>query len=146
MANKQNFTPEEWTKVLQSTMLVGIAVSAADPSGLWGTLKEAATASSAVIAAKSNAESNELIKAVASAFETPRARSDVQRALKIAFPVHIQPTVFSAPSRICGKSRKSSMLKRQPTRLSSRRGCAASVRKWRRPLRREVFWALAAFA
>lgn len=80
MANKQNFTPEEWTKVLQSTMLVGIAVSAADPSGLWGTLKEAATASSAVIAAKSNAESNELIKAVASAFETPRARSDVQRA------------------------------------------------------------------
>jgi hypothetical protein len=42
MANKQSFTPEEWTKVLQSPMLVGIAVSTADPSGLWGTLKEAA--------------------------------------------------------------------------------------------------------
>lgn len=40
MANKQNFTPEEWTKVLESTMLAGIAVSQADPSGLWGTLKE----------------------------------------------------------------------------------------------------------
>jgi hypothetical protein len=84
MANKQNFTPEEWTKVLQSTMLVGIAVSAADPSGLWGALKEAARGSSALIAAKSNA-SNELIKAVASDFETPQARSDVQKALKDCF-------------------------------------------------------------
>ena len=78
MANKQNFTADEWTKVLQSTMLVGIAVSAADPSGLWGALKEAARGSSALIAARSNAGSNELIKAVASDFETPQARSDVR--------------------------------------------------------------------
>jgi hypothetical protein len=85
MANKQNFTPEEWTKVLQSTMLVGIAVSAADPSGLWGAIKEAASGSSALIAAKSHPESNELVKAVASDFETPQARSDVQKALKECF-------------------------------------------------------------
>ena len=85
MANKQNFTPEEWTKVLQSTMLVGIAVSAADPSGLWGTLKEAAAGSSAMTAAKSNADSSELVRAVASDFETSQARSDVQRALKDCF-------------------------------------------------------------
>jgi hypothetical protein len=85
MANKQNFTPEEWTKVLQSTMLAGIAVSAADPNGLWGALKEAASGSSALIAAKSNAGSNELIKAVASDFETPQARSDVQKSLKECF-------------------------------------------------------------
>jgi hypothetical protein len=85
MANKQNFTPEEWTKLLQSTMLVGIAVSAADPSGLWGALKEAARGSAALIAAKSSASSNELIKAVASDFETPQARSDVQKALKQCF-------------------------------------------------------------
>ena len=39
MANKQDFTSEEWTKILQSPMLAGIAVSTADPSGLWGTLK-----------------------------------------------------------------------------------------------------------
>ena len=41
MANKQNFTPEEWTKISESVMLAGMAVSAAEPSGLWGTLKEA---------------------------------------------------------------------------------------------------------
>jgi hypothetical protein len=36
MANKQNFTPEEWTKVLESVMATSIAVSAAEPSGLLG--------------------------------------------------------------------------------------------------------------
>ena len=36
MANKQNFKVEEWTKILESTMLAGMAVSAAEPSGLWG--------------------------------------------------------------------------------------------------------------
>ena len=39
MATKQNFTPEEWTKVLESTMVAGIAVAEAEPSGLWGTLR-----------------------------------------------------------------------------------------------------------
>ena len=28
MANKQNFTPEEWTKISESVMLAGMAVSA----------------------------------------------------------------------------------------------------------------------
>ena len=50
MANKNDFTPEEWAKVLESIMVAGIAVSAADPSGLWGTLKEAAAVSLALAA------------------------------------------------------------------------------------------------
>lgn len=80
MANKQSFTPEEWTKVLQSPMLVGIAVSTADPSGLWGTLKEAAASSSAIATAKLDAGSNELIKAVIAAIETSEGRSALQKA------------------------------------------------------------------
>ena len=28
MANKQSFTPEEWTKILESTMLAGMQVLA----------------------------------------------------------------------------------------------------------------------
>ena len=48
MANKHDFTPEEWTKVLESIMVAGVAVSAADPSGLRGTLKEAAAGSLAL--------------------------------------------------------------------------------------------------
>ena len=40
MANKTTFTPEEWKHVLESVMLSGLAVTAADPSGLIGVLKE----------------------------------------------------------------------------------------------------------
>ena len=64
MANKQNFTPEEWTKILESTMLAGMAVTAAEPSGLWGLMKEGFASSSALAQAKADASSNELIKAV----------------------------------------------------------------------------------
>lgn len=85
MANKQDFTPDEWTKVLQCPMLVGIAVSAADPSGLWGTLKEAAASSSAIAAAKLDVGSNELIKAVITDIETSEGRSVVQEALRDCF-------------------------------------------------------------
>jgi len=70
MATKQNFAPEEWTKILQSPMLASMAVSAAEPSGLWGALKEAIASGSALAAAKSEANSNELIKDVVADFET----------------------------------------------------------------------------
>ena len=69
MANKNDFTPEEWTKVLESIIAAGIAVSAVDPSGLWGTLKEAAAGSLALAAAKRDPNSNELIKAAVADFE-----------------------------------------------------------------------------
>ena len=85
MANKHNFTPEEWTKVLKSPVVAGIAVSAADPSGLWGTLKEAVASSSAVVASKLAPDSNELVKAVVADFETSQGRSDIQKALRKHF-------------------------------------------------------------
>ena len=82
MANKQNFNPDEWNKILQSTMLAGIAITAAEPSGLWGALKEAFASSSALAAAKSNTSSSELIKAVVSDFETKEGRASIQEALR----------------------------------------------------------------
>ena len=63
------FRSEEWTKVLESIMVAGVAISAADPSGLWGTLKEAAAGSLALAAAKRDPNSNELIKAAIADFE-----------------------------------------------------------------------------
>ena len=85
MATKQSFTPEEWTKVLESTMVAGIAVSAAEPSGLWGTLKEFLANTSVLDASKLNPDSNELVKAVIADFETAEARSDIQNALHERF-------------------------------------------------------------
>jgi hypothetical protein len=91
MANKNDFTPEELTKVLESIMVAGIAVSAADPSGLWGTVKEAAATSSSLAAAKRDPNSNELIKAVIADFETSEGRSSIQNAMRERF-AQAEPT------------------------------------------------------
>ena len=40
MADKTSFTKEEWALLLESPMIAGMAITAADPSGLWGLLKE----------------------------------------------------------------------------------------------------------
>jgi hypothetical protein len=82
MANKLNFTPQEWIKVLESVMLVGMAVSAADPNGLWGLSKEAFASRSALNAMKLEAESNELIKAVIDDYESKEGRSTILDALR----------------------------------------------------------------
>jgi hypothetical protein len=82
MANKLNFTPEEWIQVLESVMLAGMAVSAADPNGLWGLTKEAFASRSALNASKLDAESNELIKAVIDDYESKEGRSTILEALR----------------------------------------------------------------
>jgi hypothetical protein len=85
MANKQSFTSEQWTKLLESPMVAGMAVSVAEPSGLWGTLKETFASGSALAAAKADAGANELIKAIVADFETSEGRSEVQEALRNRF-------------------------------------------------------------
>src|SRR5207253_1584251 len=71
MANKTSFTPEEWTKLLESPMMAGLAVTAAEPSGLWGLLKESLSSGWALLEAKTSGP-NELIKALATDWASPR--------------------------------------------------------------------------
>ena len=85
MADKQSLTSEEWTKLLESPMIAGMAVSAADPSGLWGALKEAFASSSALVAAKTDPSSSKLIKALVSDSETSEGRSEIKEALRKRF-------------------------------------------------------------
>jgi hypothetical protein len=54
MTDKSNFTPDEWKLLLESVTMAGIAISAADPSGLWGLLKESFAEGSALMAAKAD--------------------------------------------------------------------------------------------
>jgi len=82
MATKANFTPDEWKSLLQSPLLVGIAVSAADPSGLIGMLKESTASARALVEAKSDPNADELVKAVAGDFETSEGRGLAQDGLK----------------------------------------------------------------
>ena len=66
-------------------MLAGMAVTAAEPSGLWGLMKEGFASSSALAQAKTNAGSSELVKAVVAEYETSEGRSSIQEALRKRF-------------------------------------------------------------
>jgi hypothetical protein len=57
MTNKSNFTPAEWKVLLQSMIAAGTAVTAADPSGLWGLLKESFAGGTALAKANSDGHS-----------------------------------------------------------------------------------------
>ena len=74
MTGKTGFTPEEWKQVLGSVMMVGMALTLADPSGLIGLAKEGIATGSALAAAKSDPNANALIKAVVADFGTSEGR------------------------------------------------------------------------
>ena len=82
MADKSNFTPEEWKLLLESVMMAGIAVTVAEPSGLWGLLKESFASGSALRQAKIDPGSSPLIKAVVANFETSEGQSTARDGLK----------------------------------------------------------------
>src|SRR3974390_3270481 len=82
MTDKSSFSPDEWKLLLESVMMAGIAVTAADPSGLWGLLKEGFASSSELMKAKMDSGANPLIKAIVSDFDTTQGRSTVRDGLK----------------------------------------------------------------
>ena len=84
MADKTNFTKEEWTLLLESPMIAGMAVTAADPSGLWGLLKESFAGGSA-LAQAARANTNALVKAVVTDFSSSEGRSTARDGLKAKF-------------------------------------------------------------
>jgi hypothetical protein len=94
MADKSNFTPEEWKVILESVMMAGIAVTVAEPSGLWGLLKESFASGGALRQAKIDPGSSPLIKAVVADFETTEgqriARDGLRENLASRKPLEIK--------------------------------------------------------
>jgi hypothetical protein len=88
MVAKANFTPEEWNRIVGSVMVTGMAVTASDPSGLWGLMKEGLAGGWAMLEARQKPQANELIKAVANDFATPETRSATRDALQTKFKVN----------------------------------------------------------
>jgi len=82
MADKTSFTKDEWTLLLQSPVIAGMAITAADPSGLWGLLKESLAAGGAMTEAASDPGANALVKAVATDFTTSEGRSAAREGLQ----------------------------------------------------------------
>ena len=73
MVEKASFTPEEWRRILQAPLLAAFAVSAAEPSGWLGTLRES-LASAHALSAGGDRESDRLISAVLDDLATPEGR------------------------------------------------------------------------
>jgi hypothetical protein len=82
MATKANFTPDEWKKLLESPLLAGFAISAADPSGFFSLMKEGFATARALAEAKSNPSADELIKAVTEDLLTQEGRTNAREGVR----------------------------------------------------------------
>jgi hypothetical protein len=85
MVDKTSFTKEEWALLLRSPMNAGLAVTAAEPSGLWGLLKESFAGSAALTQAASDPAANALVKAIVADFSTSEGRTVARDGLKAEF-------------------------------------------------------------
>jgi len=97
MAGKADFTPEEWKTILESTMMAGIAVTAADPSGLWGLLQESMASAKIVLGAGRADDPSQLLKDVSAEFESTDGRTVAREGLGEQFK-------GCKPSEITGKA------------------------------------------
>lgn len=82
MADKSTFTPDEWTRLLEAPMLAGMAVTAAEPSGLWGMLKESLAVGGDLARARTDTAANPLIKALVADYAEAAGRTAARDGLK----------------------------------------------------------------
>ena len=103
MAVKTNFSSDEWNTVLEAPVLAGFAITAADPSGIFGTLAEGWANAKELAAAKTSA-SDELIKSVAEDLFTSEgrasARDRMSALLKGAKPEELKDRALDELKRV----------------------------------------------
>jgi hypothetical protein len=72
MAMRDGFTEEEWLRVVRSPLVASLAITAADPSGLIGTVQEATSTSRAMLEARD--DHGTLAGEIVAAFEDDETR------------------------------------------------------------------------
>ena len=82
MTIKDAFSAEEWASVLQAPMLAGVAVTAADPGGIWGALKEASAMTKSMLKPDVDAGDDSILSSVIAAYETSEGRGLAQDGVK----------------------------------------------------------------
>ena len=82
MAEKADFSKDEWALLLRSPMNAGMAIPAAEPSGLFGLLKESFAGGAALARAAADPNANSLVKAVVTDFQTSDGRAAAHDGLK----------------------------------------------------------------
>ena len=128
MAAKTDFTADEWKLLLESVMMSGIAVTAAEPSGLWGTLKESFASARTMASGKGG--SSDLIKALVSDFETSEGRTIAREGLSAQLK-------GSTPAEI--KAKSIAALGQAAALLDAKApGDAAAVKAWLRQVSHDV--------
>ena len=126
MTDKTSFTKDEWALLLRSPMNAGMAITAAEPSGLWGLLKESFAGSAELAHAATNPNANPLIRAVVADFMTGEGRSVARDGLKAEF-------ANSKPAEIKGKAIAS--LREVTSVLAAKApGDAAAFKGWLRQI------------
>ena len=92
MANKSAFSSDEWSHILAAPMVAAAAITAADPSGLWGLMKEGMAGGWALLEAKQQATAHPLAKAIAEDFSTGDARTRLVSVCRLSSRALAHPT------------------------------------------------------
>ena len=85
MANKSSFTPEEWSRIVASPVVASMAITAADPGGLWSLLQESMSSGWALLEAKQDTKATPLVKAVADDIGNAETRNAVRESFQNQF-------------------------------------------------------------
>lgn len=85
-----SLSDDEWARVLASPLVVGMAITAAEPSGVWGILKESTASGWALLQSRQSAPSGTLVRAIADAFGDATARTAAREHTKRLF-TGVQP-------------------------------------------------------
>ncbi|WP_027525533.1 hypothetical protein [Bradyrhizobium sp. Ec3.3] len=126
MTDKASFTKDEWALLLRSPMNAGIAITAAEPSGLWGLLKESFASGAALSQAATDPSANALVKAVVADFTTGDGRSVARDGLKAEL-------ANSKPAEV--KTKAIDSLRQVSTILAAKApGDAAAFKDWLRQI------------
>ena len=81
MSIKDKFTEQEWEELVQAPMLAGMAVTAADPGGLWAAIKEGSGMARTLAEAKSNPDPDSLPSVISATLENAEGRRVTQQNL-----------------------------------------------------------------
>lgn len=80
MELKAQFDPQDWQRIVALPMLAGMAVTAADPGGLWGAVRESTAMTSSLL--RGGEGGNALVEAVIKGFSESETRGAVTGILR----------------------------------------------------------------
>ena len=82
MANKSDFTPEEWKTIVAAAPMVGLAVTCASPNGPWGVMKEMLSMGMAMAEMLQKGSSNALISELAADLKARQTKAEPPQGMK----------------------------------------------------------------